>query len=115
VVQGEAVGDGGLVAADTAGERVQVRQVAGVDGGDPAGQVLAVAAGHHLGERGDVPGGGAQLRAAGFDPAGLGGLVVGEVIGAAGDPPGHLPDGERWRREHRGGERRARRLQVTAR
>jgi len=59
----------GVVAADAAGEGVQARQVVEVDGVDPAGQVLAVAAGHQLGECGDVAGGGVQLRAAAFELA----------------------------------------------
>jgi hypothetical protein len=75
---------------------VQVGQVVEVDGVDPAGQVLAVAAGHQLGECGDVAGGGVELRAAGFELAEPGVLVVGDVIGVAGDPPGYLPDGRRW-------------------
>jgi hypothetical protein len=44
----------GLVTADAAGEEVQVRQVVPFDGDDPLRQALAVAAGHHLGEGGDV-------------------------------------------------------------
>jgi hypothetical protein len=115
VGQGEPAGDGGLVVADSAGEGVQVRQVVLFDGGDPGRQALPVAAGHHLGERGDVGGGGVQLRAAGFDLAELGCLVTGEVAGVAGDPPGHLPDGRRWRRERGSGERGAQRVQVAAR
>ncbi len=63
-------------------------QVVEAGSGDPHGQALAVAAGHHLGERGDVAGGGAQARAAGFDLAELGcRLLVGEVAGVAGYPP----------------------------
>jgi hypothetical protein len=79
VGQGEPVADGSLVAAEAAGEGMQMRQVADLDGGDPGGQALAVAAGHHLRERGDVAGGGAQLQAAGFDLAELGCLLIGEV------------------------------------
>jgi hypothetical protein len=41
-----------------------------------SGRPLAVAAGHHLRERGDVAGGGAQLAASGFDLAELGWLVI---------------------------------------
>jgi hypothetical protein len=114
VGQGEPVDDGGLIAADAAGEGVQAGQLVKVDGVDPPGQALAVAAGHHLGEYGDVAGDGAELRAAGFDLAELDGLVVGEVAGVAGDPPGYLPDSRRGRREHGSGERSAQRLQVAA-
>ena len=114
VGHGESVGNGGLVAVDAAGERAQVGQVVEVDGVDPPGQALAVAAGHHLREWCDVAGGGAQVRTAGFDLAELGCLLVCEVAGVAGDPPGYLPDGGRGRREHGSGKRCAQRLQVAA-
>jgi hypothetical protein len=38
VGQGQPVGDGGVVAANAAGKGMQVEQVVGIDGGDPAGQ-----------------------------------------------------------------------------
>ena len=47
------------------GEGMQAGQVVAFDCGDPRGQALVVAVGHHLGEGGDVAGGGVQLRAAG--------------------------------------------------
>ncbi len=52
------------------GEGMQAGQVVAFDCGDPRGQALVVAVGHHLGEDGDVAGGGVQLRAAGRGPPG---------------------------------------------
>jgi hypothetical protein len=90
----------GFDAADVSFDRAAV-----VGQGEPVG----------IGECGDVAGGGVQLRAAGFELAEPGGLVVGEVIGVAGDPPGYLPDCRRGWREHGRSERGAQRLQVAAR
>ena len=58
---------------------MQAGQVVAFDCGNPRGQALVVAVGHHLGEGGDVAGGGVQLRAAGLDLCQLGCLVLGEV------------------------------------
>jgi hypothetical protein len=44
---------------------VQVRKVVGVHSRDPGVEALAVPAGHHVTERGDVACGGVQVRAAG--------------------------------------------------
>ena len=60
VGEGEPGGDGLLVAADAVGEGAQFGQVAGLGPGEPALQfMLALAAGHHLGEASYVPGQGA--------------------------------------------------------
>ena len=58
-------------------------QVVKVCSGEPPGQALVVAAGHYLGECGDVADGGVQLRAPGLDPVELGCPLVGEVVGVA--------------------------------
>ena len=69
--------------------------VIGVDGGDPRVEAAAVAAGEDLGEGGDVPGQGVQVRAAGADVLEAN-LVVGvQVVGAAQDPAGDVTD-LRW-------------------
>jgi hypothetical protein len=73
------------------GEGMQAGQVVAFACGDPRGQALVVAAGHHLGEGGDVAGGSVQLRAAGLDLCQLGCLLLGGVAGVAGDPPGDFP------------------------
>ena len=90
VGQGQPGGDGLLVAADAAGEGVQVGLVVGFDGGDPVVEAVAVQAGEDLGELGDVPGECVQVRAA---PSGLREfdfLVVVEVVRVGGDPPGQV-------------------------
>jgi hypothetical protein len=61
---------------------VQVRQIAGLGGGDPGVQLLAVPAGEDLGELGDVPGEGVQVRAAFGDLPELEFLVVAERAGS---------------------------------
>ncbi|MBV8431082.1 MAG: hypothetical protein JO244_07970 [Solirubrobacterales bacterium] len=69
---------------------MQVRLVVGLDCGDPGIEAAAVASGEDLGELGDVPGEGVQVRAA---PSGLrefGFLVVVEVVRVGGDPPGQV-------------------------
>jgi hypothetical protein len=52
VGQGQAVADGGLVAAQPVDEAVQVGLVIGFDGDDPGVEAFAVAADEHLGEPG---------------------------------------------------------------
>src|SRR6185437_11808653 len=71
--QGQAVGDGLLVGTDAGREGAQAGLVVGFDGGEPGLQVAAAGAGgHHLGECGDVPGEGVDVRAAGADGVELG-------------------------------------------
>jgi hypothetical protein len=69
---------------------VQVRLVVGFDGGDPVVELAAVAAGEDLGELGDVPGEGVQVRAAfpGLREFLL--LLVVQVVRVGGDPPGQV-------------------------
>jgi hypothetical protein len=65
-VQGEARGDGLLVAADAAGEGAELGQVAGLGAGKPAFEFeQPLAAGHDLGEGPDVAGEVVQVRALG--------------------------------------------------
>src|SRR5579859_5529721 len=91
VGQGEPGGDGFLVAADAAGEGVQRGQVAGFDLGEPVLEgEQALAAGHHLGEAGDVAGQGAQVRAAGRDGGEVCLVISVEVAGAGQQPAGDL-------------------------
>ncbi|MGA2827906.1 MAG: hypothetical protein ABSF03_17535 [Streptosporangiaceae bacterium] len=59
---------------------MQAGQVVAFDCGDPRGQALVMAAGHHLGEGGDVVGGSVRLRAACLDLCQLGCLVLGEQV-----------------------------------
>ena len=65
---------------------MQVRLVVGLDRGDPVIEAVAVAAGEDLGELGDVPGEGIQVRAARCGLRELGFLVVIEVARVGGDP-----------------------------
>jgi len=62
--QGEPVDHGVVVVLEAAGEGVQVGLVIGFDSGDPVVELVAVPAGEDLGELGDVPGEGVQVRAA---------------------------------------------------
>ena len=91
---------------------MQAGQVVAFDCGDPRGQALVVAAGHHLGEGGDVASGSVQLRAAGLDLCQLGCLVLGEVEWLVIHRV-TSPDGRRGQRERRSGKRGAQRLQVA--
>jgi len=82
--QGEPGGDGLLVTADAPGEGVQLGLVVGFDPGEPVLEgEQALAAGHHLGEAGDVAGQGVQVRAAGGDVCEPG-LVIGVEVAGAG-------------------------------
>jgi hypothetical protein len=54
VGHGQPVDDGGVIVSQAGGERVQGREVVGVDLGDPVVEVFAVQAGEDLGELGDV-------------------------------------------------------------
>ncbi len=67
--QGEAVPDGVEVAAQVAGESSQRREGVVLDGGDPGIQAVAVAAGHHHGERPDVAGEPVEIGVAPADAA----------------------------------------------
>ena len=59
VVEGQPVGDRGVIAAQAGHQAVQSGQVIGCDGVEPGGQPLDTGAlDHHGGERGPVPGGG---------------------------------------------------------
>jgi hypothetical protein len=63
VQQGQPVPDRVVVPAQAAHEPAQMRQVAGLDGRHPDVQPVTMAAGEHLGERGDMRGGVRQVRA----------------------------------------------------
>ena len=92
-----------MVAPEATGEGVQVGLVVGLDGGDPVVEAVAVQAGEDLGELGDVPGEGVQVRAA-FP--GLGEfvfLVVVEVVRVGEDPAGQVAGFRRARDGGRGG------------
>ena len=66
--QGQSVADGVEVELEAVGEGVQGGQVAGVGGGDPVVQEVAVAAGEDLGGRAD-----GGLAGGGLGGGGLGG------------------------------------------
>jgi len=83
------------VALQSGGEGAQAGQFVGPDGSDPGWQVLAAEPGEHLAEGPDVVGSRPQLRAPLEDRLQLQVLVVGEAVGMAGEPAGHLPDGRR--------------------
>src|ERR1700751_2087378 len=81
------------------------RQVVGLDGGEPGSEVAAAGAGgHHLGERGGVPGVGVDARAAGADVLPLGRFVRLEAVGASQEPPGDLAGSRHCGNRIRGGE-----------
>jgi hypothetical protein len=102
VGQGQAIEDGGVVAFAAIGEGAQLGQVPGVDGADPCVEPFAVQAGEHVGEGGDVLGGGVQVRAAGQRGGKRGLLILVEGVGTAKDPPGDVAGlGGRWRRRRR--------------
>ena len=84
--------DGLLVVADAGGEGAQVGlAVVGFDGGEPGFQVaVAGPPGHHLGEAGDVPGQGVDVRAAGTDGVELCLVVWLKVVRAGEQPAGDL-------------------------
>jgi hypothetical protein len=92
---------------------MQAGQVVAFDCGDPRGQALVVAAGHHLGEGGDVP-------AVAFS-CGLRALIFASLaVSSAVRCPGWLmihqvtfPDGRRGKRKRRSGKRGAQRLPVA--
>ncbi len=69
-----------MVVVQAAGEGVQVGLVVGLDGFDPCAEAVAVQAGEDLGELGDVPGEGVQVRAAFPGPGEPGFAVVIEVV-----------------------------------
>ena len=93
---------------------MQVRLVVGLDRGDPVIEAVAVAAGEDLGELGDVPGEGIQVRAALCSLRELGFLVVIEVVRVGGDPPGQVTGLGRPGDSGRGGAGLAEREHVVA-
>src|SRR5579863_5579253 len=99
---------------DAADEGVQVGLVVGLDRGDPVVEAVAVQAGEDLGEFRHVPGEGVQVRAAfpGFGEFRL--LVVVEVAGVGGDPPGQVTGFGRPGDGGRGGAGPAERQDVVA-
>jgi len=89
--QGQAGGDGLLVAADAAGEGAELGHVAGLGSGEPVLEFeQALAAGHDLGEGPDVAGEVVQARAPGR--RGIKACLVGgvEVVGVGEQPAGDL-------------------------
>lgn len=88
------LGDDGVEGLDRAGdEGMQSGKIVGLDLGDPLVEALALAVVHQAGEGADVVGGAAKGGAAGQDRLELLGLVVGEAVGTAGEPVGHIPHG----------------------
>ena len=65
------------------------------------GQAMPGQLGHHVGERGGMPGGGGQVRTPAKGPVQVFTLVGLQVVGLVADPPHHLTDlrrdGCRWR------------------
>jgi hypothetical protein len=90
VGQGEAVGDGLLVVADSGGEGAQLGlAVVCLDGGEPGFQVaVARPRGHHLGEAAEADGEDVDVRAARADGVEPGSLVRLEVPGVRQQPAG---------------------------
>jgi hypothetical protein len=85
-------GDRVQVALQPGGERAQPGQAVGVaaDGGDPCRELLAAKVGEHLTEGPDVVGSRSEFRAPLQDRLQPQVLVLGETVGVAGEPAGHL-------------------------
>jgi hypothetical protein len=88
--QGEASGDGGPVLAQAGGEAAEFRDVAGFSLVGPAGELVALAVGEHVGELADERARGGELGAAGGDGVQGGAVLGGELAGRGQDPGGHL-------------------------
>jgi hypothetical protein len=93
VAEDEASDDGVEVLAKAGDEGMQGGQVIRLDAGDLLVEAFALAVVHQLSERADMVGGSVERAAAGQDRFELLGLVVGETVGVAGQPAGHVPDG----------------------
>ena len=81
---------------------MQVWQIVQRNDRHPGGQTVAAAAGEHLGERGDVRGGGLEVGATGQDLFESELLAVSEVVGMVQHPQGDVPNfrdlrSGRWR------------------
>ena len=107
VGQGQSVEYGLVIAFEPGNEGAQVRLVVGTDLGDPGVQLLAVPAGEDLGERGDVPGQGVQVRAVGPHAVEAGLLRFVQGGGVAQDPAGEVADFG-WGRDRQVAQRRPR-------
>ena len=91
VGQGEAGGDGLLVATDAVGEGAELGLVVGLDPGEPVLEgEQALALGHHLGEAADMPGQGVEVGAAGLDGGEPGLVIRVEAVRAGEQPAGDL-------------------------
>jgi hypothetical protein len=88
---GEGGGDGVEVAVETFDQRVQGRQVVGLDPVHPGGEGLGVLVSHRCGEVADVPDGEVQVWTAGADLLELGGVRHWEPVGGGHDPADHAP------------------------
>lgn len=95
VGQGEAGGDGVLVAAQASDERVQLGEVVAKHSSHPGLKLSAAAVHHHLGELADTSAQGGKLRAGGAQRIESALFVGLEVGGVAKEPAGGLPD-RRW-------------------